>query len=35
MLVKQIVEAHGGRIAAANRAEGGLRVSIDLPTDRG
>ena len=31
MLVRQIVEAHGGRIAAANRAEGGLRVCIDLP----
>ncbi len=31
MLVKQIVEAHGGRIAAANRAEGGLQVNIDLP----
>jgi signal transduction histidine kinase len=31
MLVKQIVEAHGGSIAAANRADGGLRITIDLP----
>jgi signal transduction histidine kinase len=34
MLVKQIVEAHGGRIAAANRPQGGLRVTIDLPGDQ-
>lgn len=31
MLVKQIVEAHGGRIEAANRPEGGLMVSLELP----
>ena len=31
MLVKQIVEAHGGHIHAANRAKGGLQVTIELP----
>jgi nitrogen fixation/metabolism regulation signal transduction histidine kinase len=30
-LAREIVEAHGGRIALANRAEGGLRVSLLLP----
>ncbi|WP_243041831.1 sensor histidine kinase [Dyella sedimenti] len=30
-LAREIVEAHGGRIALANREEGGLRVSLMLP----
>jgi signal transduction histidine kinase len=34
MLVKQIVEAHGGRIQASNATGGGLRVCIDLPREQ-
>ncbi|MEO8430922.1 MAG: ATP-binding protein [Acidobacteriota bacterium] len=30
-IAKKIIEEHGGRIAAQNRAEGGLRVTFDLP----
>ncbi len=30
-LAREIVEAHGGRIALANRAGGGLQVSLSLP----
>jgi len=30
-LAREIVEAHGGRIALANRSGGGLRVSLSLP----
>jgi two-component system, NtrC family, nitrogen regulation sensor histidine kinase NtrY len=30
-LAREIVEAHGGRIALANRAGGGLAVSLQLP----
>jgi nitrogen fixation/metabolism regulation signal transduction histidine kinase len=30
-LAREIVEAHGGRIALANREDGGLRVSLSLP----
>jgi two-component system, NtrC family, nitrogen regulation sensor histidine kinase NtrY len=30
-LAREIVEAHGGRIALSNRRSGGLRVSIELP----
>jgi signal transduction histidine kinase len=30
-LAREIVEAHGGRIALANREDGGLRVSLLLP----
>ncbi len=30
-LAREIVEAHGGRIALANREGGGLRVSLSLP----
>ena len=30
-LAREIVEAHGGRIALANRAGGGLRVTLTLP----
>jgi two-component system, NtrC family, nitrogen regulation sensor histidine kinase NtrY len=32
-LAREIVEAHGGRIALANRAGGGLLVSLQLPAD--
>jgi nitrogen fixation/metabolism regulation signal transduction histidine kinase len=32
-LAREIAEAHGGRIALANRPDGGLRVVITLPTD--
>jgi len=31
-LAREIAEAHGGRIALANRADGGLRVTLTLPT---
>lgn len=30
-IAQRVVQAHGGRIAAANRDQGGLRVTIDLP----
>jgi signal transduction histidine kinase len=30
-IAKKIVEEHGGTISAENRAEGGLRVTFDLP----
>jgi K+-sensing histidine kinase KdpD len=30
-IVKKIVEEHGGRIDADNRAEGGARVRVVLP----
>jgi two-component system OmpR family sensor kinase len=30
-IAKRVVETHGGSIAAANRPEGGLRVTISLP----
>jgi signal transduction histidine kinase len=30
-LAREIVEAHGGRIALANREGGGLAVSLTLP----
>ncbi|MFL6632390.1 MAG: sensor histidine kinase [Massilia sp.] len=30
-IAKRVVETHGGWISAANRAEGGLRVTITLP----
>jgi two-component system nitrogen regulation sensor histidine kinase NtrY len=31
-LAREIVEAHGGRIALANRSDGGLRITLSLPT---
>jgi protein-histidine pros-kinase len=30
-IAKDIVEGHGGRLEVANRADGGLRVTLDLP----
>jgi len=30
-IVRSLVEAHGGRVAAANRANGGARVEVSLP----
>jgi signal transduction histidine kinase len=35
MLCRQIAEAHGGRITAANRREGGLIVKVTLPMSSG
>jgi signal transduction histidine kinase len=34
-LAREIVEAHGGRIGLANREEGGLRVTMQLPLTAG
>jgi two-component system nitrogen regulation sensor histidine kinase NtrY len=34
-IAKKIVEEHGGRIAAGNRAKGGFRVAFDLPASDG
>jgi two-component system, OmpR family, sensor kinase len=33
-IVRATAEAHGGRVAAANRAEGGARVTLSLPAAR-
>ena len=33
-IARSIVRAHGGEIVLANRAEGGLRVTVTLPTGR-
>lgn len=33
-LAREIAEAHGGRIALANRDDGGLRVTLTLPRER-
>jgi protein-histidine pros-kinase len=33
-IAKDIVEGHGGRLEVANRADGGLRVTLDLPRPR-
>ena len=30
-IVRRVVEGHGGKVIANNRAEGGARVSVDLP----
>ena len=35
VIARQIVEAHGGRIVATNRPEGGLRLSVMLPKASG
>ena len=34
MIAKQVVELHGGTIAAKNREGGGLEVSLRLPAVR-
>jgi signal transduction histidine kinase len=31
-IVRSLVEAHGGRVAASNRARGGAQVEVSLPT---
>jgi protein-histidine pros-kinase len=33
-IAKDIVEGHGGRLEVANRGDGGLRVTLDLPRPR-
>lgn len=33
-LVDHYVRLHGGRVTAANRAEGGTRITVRLPTTR-
>jgi two-component system sensor histidine kinase CpxA len=33
-IAKRAIQLHGGEIMARNHAEGGLAVSIQLPTDR-
>jgi len=33
-IARAIAEQHGGRLALANRPEGGLRVELRLPTKR-
>jgi two-component system sensor histidine kinase VanS len=33
-LVKSITEAHDGTLALTPRADGGLRVTVELPADR-
>jgi two-component system, OmpR family, sensor kinase len=30
-IARRALEAHGGSISASNRAEGGLRIRIELP----
>ena len=30
-VASEIVKAHGGRLAVANRAEGGAMVTVELP----
>jgi signal transduction histidine kinase len=32
--VREIAEAHGGRVRLANRADGGLAVEVSLPLPR-
>ena len=33
-LAREIAEAHGGRISLANRRDGGLSVTLELPWSR-
>ena len=33
-ITARVTELHGGRVTAANRAEGGLEIAIELPLDR-
>ena len=33
-ICRKVVEAHGGTISAANRPEGGARITLDLPVTR-
>jgi signal transduction histidine kinase len=32
-IVRHLVGLHGGRVSAANRAGGGARFTVELPTD--
>jgi signal transduction histidine kinase len=33
-VVKNIIESHGGSIQILNRAEGGARVTVELPVEQ-
>jgi signal transduction histidine kinase len=34
-IVKNIIESHGGSIQILNREQGGARVTVELPVERG